>query len=273
MIFQQHSPTFPLSNYVDSILYLNGNNKGTGLPKTAMSIVFNLNDYFKLFTDDSFSAFIDYKKYWVAGIQTRPNFVESYGQSEMIVIQFKTIGASFFLNQPLHFFTGNFVPLDEVFNREAEGTWMQLKESKTLEEKFIVAEKFLLRRMSNLSFSNLGLINSINLHLKKNEQVSIKNICGHYNISRKHLTHLFKTHAGVSPKLLSSLFRLQRTLYTLARFTPEKLTDLAYQEEYFDQAHFINDFKTFTGLKPTGYLALLKSSPSMKIAPHFLPQA
>jgi len=79
-------------------------------------------------------------------------------------------------------------------------------------------------------------------------------------------------HAGASPKLLSSLFRLKRTLYTLACFTPEKLTHLAYQEEYFDQAHFINDFKSFTGLKPTAYLALLKDIPSMKIVPHFLPQ-
>jgi AraC-like DNA-binding protein len=28
------------------------------------------------------------------------------------------------------------------------------------------------------------------------------------------------------------------------------LTDLAYENEYFDQAHFIKDFKEFTGLTP-----------------------
>jgi hypothetical protein len=37
MIYQKHIPKFPLDNYVDSIIYIEGNNKGTGLPKTAMS--------------------------------------------------------------------------------------------------------------------------------------------------------------------------------------------------------------------------------------------
>ena len=62
MIFQKHIPKFPLDHYVDSIIYIEGNNKGTGLPKTAMSLVFNLEDNFKLFVDKSFTNSIDYKK-------------------------------------------------------------------------------------------------------------------------------------------------------------------------------------------------------------------
>ena len=61
MIYEKHIPKFPLDNYIDSIIYIQGNNKGTGLPKTAMSLVFNLNDNFKLFTDQNFTKYIDLK--------------------------------------------------------------------------------------------------------------------------------------------------------------------------------------------------------------------
>ena len=93
MIYQKHIPKFPLDNYIDSIIYLEGNNKGTGLPKTAMSLIFNLADNFKLFIDKNFTQYTDYKKHWVAGLQTKPINVESYGISKMLVVQFNTLGA------------------------------------------------------------------------------------------------------------------------------------------------------------------------------------
>ena len=109
MIYQKYIPKFPLDNYIESIIYIKGNNKGTGLPKTAMSFVFNLEDHFKLFTDKQFTKYNDFKKHWVAGLQTKPTNVASYGVSKMLVVQFKTLGASVFLNKPLHYFTDNYV--------------------------------------------------------------------------------------------------------------------------------------------------------------------
>jgi AraC-like DNA-binding protein len=272
MNYQMHIPGQLLSRYVDGIFYINGNNKGAGLPKSAMSIVFNLNDPFKLFSDNSFSSYTDYRKYWVAGLQTKPNYVESYGTSEMIIIQFKTFGAAPFLPQPLQEFTDNYIPLDEVFKREADEVWEQMMECRTNKERFRLAEKFLVCRMMKNRLKQSPVIDSMDGLLKRNELVSVKSVCQYYNISRKHLAHLFKAHAGVSPKLMSSLFRFQRTLYSLSRALPARLTDLAYQEEYFDQAHFINDFKAFTGMSPRKYVSLMDEMPSMKVFPHFLPR-
>ena len=55
---------------------------------------------------------------------------------------------------------------------------------------------------------------------------------------------------GLSPKQLSKTIRLQTTLKTLLNQKKSKLTDLAYENEYFDQSHFIKDFKEFTGISP-----------------------
>lgn len=271
MIFHKHIPKSPLDNYVDCIVYVEGNNKGVGFPKTAMSLVFNLNDSFKLFTDRQFTHFIDYKKYWVAGLQTQPTYVESYGESKMIVIQFRTLGAYVFLNQPLRNFTNNYINLDCIFKNEADEIWEQLKEAKTINEKFLMTENFLYRKLLTNKIPNGKLISSIDLLFKNKENISIKEICQQHNISRKHLNFLFQEYLGVSPKMLSSLNRFQLILHTISKSRPDKLTTIAYELDFFDQAHFNNNFKRFTGLKPNDYIKNVEIKPTLKIVPHFLP--
>lgn len=271
MIFKKHIPKTPLDNYVDSICYIEGNNKGTGLPKIAMSLVFNLEDNFKLFTDKNFDNHIDYKRHWVAGLQTKPTNVESYGTSKMLVIQFKALGAFIFLNDPLHYYTNNYVTLDNIFNNEADETWEQLQEADSLTEQFLIIENFLYRKLLTNKFPNQKLISTVEILLSKSNPISINQICNKLKISRKHLNHLSKEFAGVSPKTLSSLNRLQNTLKTISGSPTEKLTNVAYELEYFDQAHFINDFKKFTDLTPNEYANLVEKTQSLKIAPHFIP--
>jgi len=271
MIYQKHKLSFPLDNYIDSIIFIEGNNKGTGLPKTAMSLVFNLEDSFKLFIDNEFNEYIDYKKYWVAGLQTKPTNVESYGLSRMLVVQFKTIGAFTFLNDPLHYYANDYVTLDCVFNKEADETWEQLQEANSLNERFLIIENFLYRKLLKNKLPNKKLISTIGLLLDNNMNLSINEICKQQNISRKHLNHLSKKHIGVSPKTLSSLNRLQTVLKTISSTQLDKLTNVAYQSDYFDQAHFINDFKKFTKLKPGEYSKLVHNKQSLKIVPHFIP--
>lgn len=271
MIYQKHIPKFPLDNYIDSIIYIEGNNKGTGLPKTAMSLIFNLEDSFKLFTDKEFTKYIDYKKHWVAGLQTKPTNVESYGTSKMLVVQFKTLGAFIFLNDPLHYYTDNYISLDNIFNKEANETWEQLQEAQSLNEKFLFVENFLYRKLLTNKLPNKKLISTIEILLDNRTNLSINEICKQFNISRKHLNNLSKEYAGVSPKMLSSLNRLQTTLKTISSSKSDKLTNVAYELEYFDQAHFNNDFKRFTNIKPTEYVKLVEQNPTMKIVPHFIP--
>lgn len=273
MKYQKHIPEFPLSNYVESIIYIEGNNKGTGLPKTAMSLVFNLEDNFKLYTDKQFAKYIDYKKHWVAGLQTKPTNVESYGLSKMLVVQFKTLGAFVFLNDPLHYYTNEYITLDNVFNTEADETWEQIQEAKSLNEKILIVENFLYRKLLANKLPNKKLINTIEVLLNNQVSISINEICKQQNISRKHLNNLSKEYAGVSPKTLSSLNRLQSTLKNISSSKTEKLTTLAHEQDYFDQAHFINDFKRFTDLKPTEYANLVENNQSLKIVPHFIPFA
>ena len=59
---------------------------------------------------------------------------------------------------------------------------------------------------------------------------------------------------GLSPKQLGKVIRLQTALKMLLNKQSERLTKIAYESEYYDQAHFIKDFKEFTGTNPKRYL-------------------
>ncbi|ULT46390.1 helix-turn-helix domain-containing protein [Niabella defluvii] len=189
----------------------------------------------------------------------------------MLVVQFKTLGAFVFLNDPLHYYTNHYVTLDSIFSKEAEETWEKLQDAKSLNEQFVIIENFLYRKLLTNKLPNKKLISTIEILLDNKMNLSINTICKQLNISRKHLNHLSKQYTGVSPKTLSSLNRLQTTLKTISSSSKEKLTNVAYKSDYFDQAHFINDFKKFTDLKPTEYVKLVENKRSLKIVPHFIP--
>jgi AraC-like DNA-binding protein len=73
--------------------------------------------------------------------------------------------------------------------------------------------------------------------------------------------------------MFSSLNRFQSILKTIGNAKPDKLTDLAYELNFFDQAHFNNNFKQFTGINPNEYIKNVELMPTLKIIPHFLPVA
>jgi AraC-like DNA-binding protein len=271
MIFHKHIPALPLSQYVDCMVYVEGNNKGTGFPKTAMSLVFNLNDSFKLYSDAGFTSSVDYKKHWVAGLQTGPTYVESYGESKMVVVQFTTTGACAFFNMPLHHFTDQYVPLDCVFNKHADEIWEQLHEAKTINEKMLVTENFLLRNFLQNKITDGRLLTSVDAVFSLKKNLSVDYLCRQHRISRKHLNFLFKEYLGISPKMMASLNRLQNVFQKISQAKSENLTSLAYELDYFDQAHFNNNFKKFTGIRPGDYLKSVSLKPTLKIIPHFLP--
>ncbi|HET6484894.1 MAG TPA: helix-turn-helix domain-containing protein [Spirochaetia bacterium] len=67
------------------------------------------------------------------------------------------------------------------------------------------------------------------------------------------LQRLFQREVGIGPKELILRFRLQEAAERLLRQPDLRSSDLALDLGYFDQAHFIRDFKSVTGIPPEAY--------------------
>ena len=73
-------------------------------------------------------------------------------------------------------------------------------------------------------------------------------------LSTRQFERTFKIFSGFSPKLYSRIIRFQRATQQY-NSSYKTLTDIAYDCGYYDQSHFIHDFKQFSGYHPKQYFS------------------
>jgi AraC-like DNA-binding protein len=80
--------------------------------------------------------------------------------------------------------------------------------------------------------------------------VSMKELHREIQISERTLERRFRESIGLSPMLFARICRFQASLNQLRSRSYDKLSDIAFEQEYADQSHFIRNFKEFTGFTP-----------------------
>lgn len=85
-------------------------------------------------------------------------------------------------------------------------------------------------------------------------KVDMTTLYEQFDISQRRLQQLFKETIGISPKAYAKTIQFKNALFLLQTGKYEKLSDVAYQNGYTDQSHFIHDFKLFSGVNPQQYL-------------------
>ncbi|MGE4317896.1 MAG: DUF6597 domain-containing transcriptional factor [Deferribacterales bacterium] len=86
---------------------------------------------------------------------------------------------------------------------------------------------------------------------------SVSDIKRYFGVSQKTVTRKMSSLSGLNPSLLNRVRRFQRAL-SLMR-TSVCLTDVAHEAGYFDQPHFIRDFREFSGVRPSDFAGLMNS--------------
>lgn len=83
--------------------------------------------------------------------------------------------------------------------------------------------------------------------------VSLQELLLQTKLSERTLERRFKQSVGISPKLFSRICRFQESLNQLRQKDYDKLSDIAYENDYADQSHFTRVFKEFTGFSPLDF--------------------
>ncbi len=112
---------------------------------------------------------------------------------------------------------------------------------------------FLAKYRKSLEYSSCVRAN-VEIILSQKGNASIKNLsmlskcCSQRQIERN-----FKSEIGTSPKKFSEVIQFKYALELLKQ-NKYTLVDIALSAGYYDQAHFINSFKKFTGTTPENFL-------------------
>ncbi len=101
-------------------------------------------------------------------------------------------------------------------------------------------------------------------HLSRDPSLTVKKLVEKTGYTRKHLAQRFKKETGLTIKKFQKIQRVYRILKQVNDVPQPPWARLACHHGYFDQSHFIRDFKRFTGLTPTEYTRLEISENKIK---------
>jgi AraC-like DNA-binding protein len=223
------------------------------VPDGCMEMIFHYGDLFKQYTGDG--HFFIQPRCFVFGQITSPLDIEPTGITGIFAARFHPDGFQAFTTIALKEMENKAVPLQELFGVDGLELEDGILTASTTEERIILAERFLLKRLGTSQIIDQVAKSSVEMLLKLNGQVSVNELSEKLQINRRQLERRFSLVIGLSPKQLSKIIRLQSTLKMLEKEEFTSLTSLAYDNGYYDQTHFINDFKEFTGVTPKQFYA------------------
>jgi len=92
----------------------------------------------------------------------------------------------------------------------------------------------------------------LELIFDSNGKASVKELCLAGKKSERQLQRLFKKYIGLSPKYYARIIRFNY-IFQLIREKKRSWADIVYESGYYDQSHFIRNFKAFAGEDPSAY--------------------
>jgi AraC-like DNA-binding protein len=85
-------------------------------------------------------------------------------------------------------------------------------------------------------------------------EITMEHLARKVGYSGKHLIRIFRDHVGLPPKAFLRIMRFQKTVLEIENHKQPDWTSVAHESGYYDQAHFISDFRHFSGFTPRQYL-------------------
>ena len=223
------------------------------LPDGCVDMCFILGDDIKRYTTDHF--FVIQPRQMLLGQITEQFYIEPTGYVNTFAIRFYPYGFANFIDLPLNELGNKETPLNKLFGDEkAEQLSQKIIQAKTTNERIDIIERFLFDRLNDQATIDNIVKSTIDTMFLSKGSKPLNIILKNDLTKRRQLERKFTKQIGISPKQLGKVIRLQATLKMLLNQTTETLTDIAYECEYYDQAHFIKDFKEFTGITPKEFL-------------------
>jgi len=177
------------------------------------------------------------------------------GAIDMISVDFRSAGAKAFFPMPMIELNGQNVAVDSLSDPQLAELEKRLTDASDPKTCVSLIESFLYRRLCLSDTHNLKRMNAVMQSIYHGQQ-NIDMLAQIACLGYKQFKRIFTDYVGANPKEYLRVVRFQKALHTLQIQPDISLTHLSYECGYYDQAHFIKEFRQFSGYTPTGYLAV-----------------
>ena len=193
----------------------------------------------------------------ICGQQTSYYDLSLSGKTGMILIVFRPHGVKSFFNFPITELLNENLSLHDLINNETIELEDKLFNSPNNRQRITLLENFLIKRLitygegfavHNNEFERVE--HALKIIENSKGQIKTQDIAPEVCLGIKQFERTFSKYVGINPKKYASIVRFQNVIQMRRKHKNSSMFQLAFDNGYYDHAHFIHDFKSFTGLSP-----------------------
>ena len=255
MQVHKHTPRFPLSNFIEHIVYVKGSLPIPylkELPDGGVNLVIELNDKTvnTIYPGESLQEKHEVKRAWISGLQKQAILYKNNPDSTIISVRFTTGGFFCLTKIPITAVDHIGMEAETVLGTSFRHLYEQIINAPDVAGMFALIENYFLQYKMDHSTEH-----EIVRFIDENIDKPVDWLVHKSGYSQKHVIHLLKKHTGFSPKYLQRLYRFHQVVKE-AQNQKSKIDwfSVVHRYGYYDQAHLIKDFSHFAGISPTDYI-------------------
>ncbi|HEX2970465.1 MAG TPA: helix-turn-helix domain-containing protein [Bacteroidales bacterium] len=258
MRFQFFQPSGFLKNYIRNYCIMESDAHEPDvmervIPIDGIQVMFHFKEPFAEYR--SAGEYIRQPRSIISGLSNTYTDVTTYGEAGVIFVRFNSAGACNFFRFPLAELENRSIDLSDVLNKDIRRVEDLLCTKHSYPEKIKVVENFLFSRFSPVPHYDFILMQqAIDLIKNKKGKLDTSILTTKLFVSGKTLERKFSWYLGKTPGQFIRIIRFRETLADITLNKSRNLTGCAYGNGYFDQSHFIRDFKLFTGYTPGEFM-------------------
>lgn len=217
-------------------------------PQGGFGIVFNFGDKLQLDAQDvAEPVFLD-------GTNSVSRKMGFLGQVELMGIRFYEGGAYPFLGVPLNELRNELSLLDALDRPGLLRLYARLRKAASLSARIHLLEEWLIGRLTLGKERSMLIPASLTMLRQREGCLPIPALAQTLAISQRQLERLYQSQVGISPKQYARLLRVETARLALKQMNEQTTTSLAAELGFYDQSHFIREFRSVIGMTPYAYM-------------------
>lgn len=195
-------------------------------------------------------------RFHINGLRCKHSYIHQENTVSIFGISFYSYGLYPFINQPVKEFQNKITDLFDFAPGMANGLYQAVEaaEHKTALDISADIEQALLKELS----VNKKITDKAQLILEfmtAANPSTVKSFCDNHSLNIKTFERMVLSCTGFTPKALQNIKRFQIAGNQLSHEPEIGLTDIAFDNQFTDQAHFTKDFKRFSGAAPRTFIS------------------
>ena len=262
MLYIEHTPAPPLSRFIHTLWYAQApavlHPRERVLPTGRVQIILNLARDFLIDCPEG-RAHLRMPPALVVGARSIYEIIDTSDMAELIGIVFAPGGFAPFSSDAVDLFTNRSIALEDLWGPRARTLRDTLLEAPTPHARLRHLEAFLAAHLTPRLQRPTALRPEIAFALRHFASASsiatVRETARSIGWSERRFSQVFREHVGLTPKTWCRLQRFQHAIHQLHAGIQVPWAELALDCGFYDQSHFANDFRAFSGIDASTYSA------------------